>query len=172
MLELYYTLDPIGSDEFIRFILRRYYNIPNPSICKTINGKPYLDSGKIQFNLSHSKQMTALAVAKKQVGLDCESLTGKARPAVLNKFTAREKAEIQSTADFYAHWTARESFIKYLGATLSAYWRKVEYWQGQIYFSGERSNVPVMQFEIDGFIFSACGNFSKLTMRRVNFARE
>lgn len=106
MLEIFYTKKPVLSEAFIKNILTAYYNIPNPTICKTIHGKPYLIKSKICFNLTHSKGLTALAVGKHQIGFDCESLSGKPRPAVLSKFTEREKGEILTVQDFYRHWTA------------------------------------------------------------------
>ena len=167
MINIYYTFCKVGSEEFIKFILRRYYNIPNPTICKSINGKPYAKGEKIQFNLSHSKGLTALAVGKKQVGFDCESLTGKARPAVLSKFTEREKAEIHSTADFYAHWTARESYVKFLGETLAACWRKIEYVGGRIYFCGEETDAKILRFDAENAAFSVCGDYQKYSLVKV-----
>ena len=91
MIDIYYTYVHIDSERFTKFILARYYNIPNAPICKSINGKPYIPGRKIHFNLTHSRSMTALAVGKKRVGFDCESLSGKARPAVLKKFTERDQ---------------------------------------------------------------------------------
>ena len=167
MIDIFYTLQKVGSEEFIRFVLRKYYNIPNPTICKSINGKPYLKGGKIHFNLSHSKGLTALAVGKKQVGFDCENLDGKARPAVLNKFSEREMAEIHSTADFYAHWTARESYVKFLGETLAACWRKIEYVGGKIYFGGEKTDAKVMRFDTENTAFSVCGDYQKYSLRKI-----
>ena len=157
MLEIFYTKQPVQSDAFIAKILGKYYNIPNPAICKSIHGKPYLQKGKICFNLTHSKGLTALAVGKHEVGFDCESLSGKPRPAVLGKFTEREKGEISSVQDFYRHWTARESYVKYLGEQLAALWRKVEFFGGKIYVRGEEAGVPVLQFDLDGYTFSICG---------------
>ena len=90
MIDIFYTFCEAESEEYIKFVLRKYYNILNPTICKTINGKPYIKGGKIHFNLSHSKGLTALAVGKKQVGFDCENLAGKARPAVLKIFRTRK----------------------------------------------------------------------------------
>lgn len=167
MLEVYYTYDPIGSEDFIKLILSRYYNIPNPTICKSINGKPYIAGRKIHFNLSHSRNMTALAIGKKRVGLDCEYIYGKARPAVLNKFTAREKAEIYSISDFYAHWTARESYIKFYGETLAVLWRKVEFYHGKIYRGGAEQENKITQFHIDDYVFSVCGDYSKVVTKPV-----
>lgn len=167
MVDIFYTFCKVGSDEFIKFILYKYYNIPNAAICKTINGKPYLKGDKFQFNLSHSKGLTALAVGKKQVGLDCESLTGKARPAVLSRFTERERTEIHSTADFYTHWTARESYVKYLGETLAACWRKIEYVNGRIFFGGKQTDAKIIRFEAENTAFSICGDYQKFNLRKI-----
>ena len=167
MLEIFYTKQPVQSDAFIAKILGKYYNIPNPAICKSIHGKPYLQKGKICFNLTHSKGLTALAVGKHEVGFDCESLSGKPRPAVLGKFTEREKSEISSVQDFYRHWTARESYVKYLGEQLAALWRKVEFFGGKIYVRGEEAGVPVMQFDLDGYTFSICGGYTRYGITQV-----
>lgn len=167
MLEIFYTKQPVQSDAFIAKILGKYYNIPNPAICKSIHGKPYLQKGKICFNLTHSKGLTALAVGKHEVGFDCESLAGKPRPAVLGKFTEREKGEISSVQDFYRHWTARESYVKYLGEQLAALWRKVEFFGGKIYVRGEEAGVPVLQFDLDGYTFSICGGYTRYGITQV-----
>lgn len=167
MLEIFYTKQPVQSDAFIAKILGKYYNIPNPAICKSIHGKPYLQKGKICFNLTHSKGLTALAVGKHEVGFDCESLSGKPRPAVLGKFTEREKSEISSVQDFYRHWTARESYVKYLGEQLAALWRKVEFFGGKIYVRGEEAGVPVLQFDLDGYTFSICGGYTRYGITQV-----
>ena len=165
MLDLYYTYEPIGSDEYIRMILSSYYNIPNPIICKSIHDKPFIEGRKNHFNLTHSRGITALAGGKKRVGLDCERLDGRARPAVLRAFTEREKTEIFGLADFYAHWTARESYIKYYGETLAACWRKVEYYGGRIYRSGELQPDKIMQFTLGEHVFSVCGDYHKVVPR-------
>lgn len=168
MIDVFYTYDKVSSDDFIKIILARYYNIPNAVICKSINGKPFIEGRKIHFNLSHCKEITALAVGKKRVGFDVESLTGKARPAVLNKFTERERGEILSSADFYSHWTARESYIKFYGETLAALWRKVEFYRGNIYLRGEKTDAHILQFEMDNYVCSVCGDYSKVNLRRID----
>ena len=167
MIDIYYTYAHIDSERFTKFILARYYNIPNAEICKTINGKPYLKNDKVFFNASHSKGLMALAVGKSEVGLDVESLSGKPRPAVLSKFTAREKNEILTLSDFYVHWTARESYIKYIAGTLAAMWRRVEFYGKKIYFLNKPTDVPVMQFTLEGYSFSICGNFSKYSIKKI-----
>ncbi len=167
MVDVYYTFNKIDSDLYIQKILQNFYNIRDPKLHKSINGKPFLPGDKVHFNLTHSKNITALAVGKSEVGFDCESLDGKARPAVLQRFTKSEQAEISSLADFYSHWTARESYIKYLGESLAAIWRKVEFRSGNIYFLGEKKDVKILQFRIENYIFSICGNYTKFNLHKI-----
>lgn len=168
MVDIYYTSATTDSEKFTKFILSRYYNIRDPQISKTIHGKPFLKNDKVFFNASHSKGLLALAVAKSEIGLDIESLSGKARPAVLSRFTARERYEIVTLADFYTHWTARESYIKYLAGSLAELWRRVEFYGKQIYFLGKPADVNVLQFCLDGYSFSICGNFSKYNLKKID----
>lgn len=167
MVDIYYTYKQINTDEFIKQILHKYYNIPNAEICKSINGKPYIKGDKVFFNATHSKGFLAVAVGKHQVGIDCESLNGKARPAVLSKFSEREKREIICTADFYEHWTAREAFIKYLGLTLAADWRRVEFCKGKIHYCANMQEIPVLRFTVDHFTIAVCGNFTKAFLKKI-----
>ena len=74
MVDIFYTFEQTDTEQFIKQILHKYYNIPNAEICKSINGKPYIKGDKVFFNATHSKGLLALAVGKRQVGLDCECL--------------------------------------------------------------------------------------------------
>ncbi len=165
MIDIYYTYANVKSDDFIIAILEKYYNIRVDALLRSINGKPFIAGRKVHFNLTHSKGLTALAVGKTRLGLDCESLDGKARPAVLQRFTEREKEEISSLSDFFAHWTARESFIKFWGESLASCWRKVEFLQGNIYFRGEKQEQQITQFTFQNYVFSLCGSDTKYTLR-------
>ena len=66
MIDIYYTYAQIDSESFTKFVLDRYYNIPNAQICKSIHGKPYIKGDKVFFNATHSKGLLALAVGKKR----------------------------------------------------------------------------------------------------------
>ena len=167
MVDIFYTFTAVDSETFTKFILAKYYNIPNAEMSKTINGKPYLKNDKVFFNASHSKGLLAIAVAKSEVGLDVESLSGKPRPAVLAKFSAREKYEIVTSADFYTHWTARESYIKYVAGSLAAMWRRVEFYGKEIYFLGKPAGIPVIQFTLDGYSFSVCGKYTRYNLKKI-----
>ena len=90
-----------------------------------------------------------------------------APPAVLSKFSEREKREIHCTGDFYEHWTAREAYIKYLGLTLASDWRRVEYCKGKIHYCGNLQELPVLCFKIGNYTLAVCGHYSKLNIRKI-----
>lgn len=89
-------------------------------------GKPFLtDGGTIQFNLSHTTGLIALAVScRAPVGVDVEALGAAAlsRDAMLSVLHATERAALACSVDwegdFLALWTAKEAVIKAEGKGL------------------------------------------------------
>ena len=82
-------------------------------------GKPYLpEHPDIHFNLSHSGNWVVLAVGDHEVGVDLERTDRNVDRTALAKrhFTPEELA---SGEDFFAIWTAKESYLKYLGVGLT-----------------------------------------------------
>ena len=93
------------------------------------NGKPFLDDGRLQFNLSHSGDLALIAVARtRHVGVDVEQV----RPMHdLDALAARictpgELATITDLADahreraFFAMWTRKEAMAKATGEGIGA----------------------------------------------------
>lgn len=96
------------------------------------NGKPYLDDGSLQFNLSHSGERALIGVARsRQVGVDVEQF----RPMPdLDSLAARicSPGELQTLAGlaeadreraFFALWTRKEALAKVTGEGISAVFR-------------------------------------------------
>lgn len=92
-------------------------------------GKPELafPSEQIYFNLSHSEQLAALAVASSPVGVDIEqvkplddylSLTRHFLSANEHKYF-EQLAVIDQQIAFYRAWTRKEAYIKVIGMGLS-----------------------------------------------------
>jgi len=85
-------------------------------------GKYELGAHPLFFNLSHAQDFVICAVSNKQVGIDIE----KRQPRDFQLFTTvwSEKEKIQydlcDNLSFYRLWTAKESYVKYLGVGLSA----------------------------------------------------
>lgn len=87
------------------------------------HGKPALAAAgqpDIHFNISHSGQRVLLAIASSPVGVDIEHCTaGAADPLLAACFTERERAQIHSTHDAMAQWTAKEAVLKACGCGLT-----------------------------------------------------
>lgn len=111
----------------LRTILAQYLQVSPASLyfLSTEQGKPYLaDHPEIAFNLSHSDDDMAVAVAKNcQLGVDIEQC--KQRPSLVDLvhrcFAKPEAAwwlqlpEDQQTQAFYRFWTRKEAFVKATG---------------------------------------------------------
>jgi 4'-phosphopantetheinyl transferase len=92
--------------------------------CYGASGKPAV-AGPLSFNLSHSGEFAALAVARFGLGVDIECV----RPieeAVAERFFAADEVarlrrlpETQQTEAFFACWTRKEAYVKALGDGLS-----------------------------------------------------
>ena len=66
----YLNKENIVSKDFLSLVLNNEYGISNYEIAKNKNGKPYLKDNKVYFNISHKKDMIAIAVSKNEIGFD------------------------------------------------------------------------------------------------------
>lgn len=89
----------------------------------TDQGKPYLsDYPGLYFNLSHSGNVAACAVADCEIGVDVQ-IYGKGREAVAKRFFTKEEQESLEKAGnegkfeeaFFSLWSIKESYLKYTG---------------------------------------------------------
>ncbi|MBK8101272.1 MAG: 4'-phosphopantetheinyl transferase superfamily protein [Planctomycetes bacterium] len=91
-------------------------------------GKPSLVEPKgLHFNLSHSAQLALIAVARHEVGVDCEKMRHlESRTEIARRhFSPVEFAALEALPEseqlrgFYRCWTRKEAYIKAVGAGLS-----------------------------------------------------
>lgn len=92
-------------------------------------GKPFLRSGELQFNLSHSGEFALLAVAReREVGVDVEEIREIEDAAMIAEryFSPGESKKLctvlgstQRATAFFNCWTRKEAFIKAIGEGLS-----------------------------------------------------
>lgn len=91
------------------------------------HGKPYIDGREdLFFSLSHSKDKVVCAVSKREVGADIERVRDISDGLLKRVCTDKEKKYLdcfdkaRQTEEFFRIWTAKESFMKFLGQGLGA----------------------------------------------------
>ena len=104
----------VDSDKLIRFAYVNFVALSGHKkqedikIIREEGKKPRLNCEDIFFSLSHSEDVTAIAISDRNVGLDIE--WGRERNYNKIKFI---KADCLDT--FYREWTKHEAYYKYLG---------------------------------------------------------
>ena len=121
----------IFSHGLLRKILSAYLSCKPQQLKFSANpyGKPFLTlPGEIRFNLSHSHDMTLIAIARGiEIGIDVEYMrTIKDARQIANRFFStheRRFLNLLPAADFdeafFALWTLKEAFLKGIGKGLS-----------------------------------------------------
>lgn len=94
------------------------------------HGKPELATGELHFNVSHSGDLVAIAIARTTpLGIDIErEREMRDRNALAQRFFATAEAEAvrNDPTRFFPIWTAKESVIKALGTGLAIDLRSFE----------------------------------------------
>lgn len=105
-----------------RYMIWKMFQIPvsQQHIAYGSHGKPYLwDFPNVHFNISHSGQYVACAVADRPVGIDVQVI-GVYRPEVAARVCSEEELSWIGTSDdpaaeFTKLWTQKEAHLKMLG---------------------------------------------------------
>ena len=113
----------------LRQILAGYTGLPAAEIdfSYTAHGKPYLESARIAFNVSHSGDLALVAVAAAgEVGVDVEQMRpGIEREGIERYFSPHEAQVLRGLPPglqnraFYNCWTRKEAYLKATGKGLS-----------------------------------------------------
>lgn len=141
-------------------ILSTHFGMANAQICRTENGKPYLNNPEkpLFFSISHTKTGLFIAFSSENVGLDAEIIDRNVHyQPILSKFPFAEREEITSTEDFLQHWTVKESAVKYLGGTLAHDLAKLSYVNGVLRYDRLELPLRVTTLRFQGHILSVCG---------------
>ena len=89
-------------------ISKEEFNIKNSEIITDKKGKPFFKNSKLQFSISHSKNMVAMVMDKAPCGLDIEF----EKPRNLKKLSNYFKQNFETLEDFYRFWTLKEATYK------------------------------------------------------------
>jgi 4'-phosphopantetheinyl transferase len=120
------------SHAFLRLVLSQYAPVA-PAAWSFVNGahgKPALapqSMPELHFNLSHTRGLAAVAVARQEVGVDAENIERRDPGIELARryFSAEEVAHLsplegeQRKSAFFDFWTLKEAYIKARGLGLA-----------------------------------------------------
>lgn len=115
------------ADLLIRVAINQDLNIENGDIEFSTNnyGKPFFKNNQYYyFNVSHTRNMIAVAISNNPVGVDVEKI-GEIDLGIAKRFfTENELNYIEESQDntyerFFEIWTKKEAYIKYIDKGLS-----------------------------------------------------
>ncbi len=114
------------ADLLIRKFIIENYNTRNKDIYFSVNeyGKPYCEFiDDFYFNVSHSGNWVVCAVDNKPVGVDIEKISAIDLDISKNFFSDKEHNDLMLSNYpfdyFFALWSLKESYIKFIGKGLS-----------------------------------------------------
>ena len=121
----------IGAELILNKALARLFPAfrPPAQFQKEEHGKLFLAEGNedlrledgrmAEFNLSHSGNFVACAVADRPVGVDIEEPKDSIRPGILRFLAEEEKKDVLEAASesrrFFEYWVLKESYMKAVG---------------------------------------------------------
>lgn len=149
-MKIFYVSAPDGKN-FAEEVLKQFYGVNASDICVNEHGKPYLPGGNLFFNLSHSGNLTALAVGKREMGLDAETRKRRDLNAIFRRMTPAERNE-----DFFRLWTAKEAYVKFKGSSLAKLLPRLEYRGGVLYEDGAPVSATLLFAELKECVLCLC----------------
>lgn len=116
----------LAAEALLRYCVSRHLGITDFSLEKNAHGKPRLkDSSSFHFNISHSGNWVVIACGETEVGIDVEAIRIDSQKEKIARrfYTPQEQSyvfqEQSGVAErFFQIWTAKESYLKYLGTGL------------------------------------------------------
>ena len=116
----------IVAEALLHYCLKKHLALTEYPLEKNGQGKPRLGNcPDFHFNISHSGHWVVLACGETEVGIDVEHIRVDEKQEKLARrfFTPQEQnfifREPQGTEErFFQIWTAKESYLKYLGTGL------------------------------------------------------
>lgn len=135
----------------------------------TKEGKPYIPmQPNFCFNISHTKEWVAVAVADVQLGIDIEMLRSY-KPEVAKRFFHKDEyAFLESlpnhlrNVSFTRLWTLKESYVKCTGTGIANNFDKFAISMNftDVEITGNDTPVFFKQYNCDGLFVSACSTIN------------
>ncbi len=129
-----YKNDGISSHKklcraFMRYADMNHIRIDDKAleIVRDRYGKPsFLHYPRIHFSIAHTKQLWACAFFEEKIGLDIENEKNVDHHKIAKRFFhPQEAAFIHDSFSFYRLWTAKESYVKYIGRGIDEHFSKI-----------------------------------------------
>ena len=147
-----------STEAALKKIFSAYFGKHSVTILRTKNGKPYVENGP-HFSVTHTQSRLYIAFTDEEIGLDAEHLSRTLHyDPIVKKFSPAEQTEIACAEDFLRHWIVKESAIKYLGGTIAADLKWLDYTNGQLTYHQQEFPAKITQLQHEDFILSVCCN--------------
>ncbi len=112
----------VAAGALLRYAVKRSLGLDTFETGADSNGKPFvIGAPDFHFNLSHAGKWVVIACADTPVGIDVEQVdANKAISSIAGRFYSPDEQDyvLDSPERFFEVWTAKESYIKYVGTGL------------------------------------------------------
>lgn len=122
-----------GQELAAGYLLQKYLGVSRDEQLTYNNcNKPFLASGDVFFNLSHSGDMTVLAISNCDIGIDIEKIMTFHEVIVKKVYSEKQKEELMKLKGaaknerFTEMWTAYEAMLKLKGTGFEDSWDKIK----------------------------------------------
>lgn len=119
-MEIYYTKNELKSVDFLKTVLDyKGISVDLTNIEISAHGKPFIKDLEFDFNLSHTKNMTACVIGK-NVGIDCQEIKS-VRTVVIERVCSENDIQKINKAqdkelEFARLWSFKEAYTKMIGS--------------------------------------------------------
>ena len=161
----------------IKKIFNTYYgyDVQDNNILVSKLGKPFLDSNKYYFNISHSGEYVIFAVSDDEIGIDIQKMDEINLGISERFFSPYEDKFIKkcnSFKRFYIIWTIKEAYIKYSGQVLNKTLNSfiVLHYNNSyyIYDSCLRSDIVISSFDWEKeYRISICSKYKNFNLFKI-----
>jgi 4'-phosphopantetheinyl transferase len=109
------------------------------------SGKPYLISGELYFNVSHTKEFVICAISDNPIGADIETIDPKLKAMTTGFLSANEQLKYKHSSHVVLTkiWASKEAIVKLLGTGLTKRLSTIEL--DNLYTSAKRINVITLK---------------------------
>lgn len=153
-------------------ILAKQLKMDVSDLVFTVNeyGKYGVAGNQRHFNISHAGQYAVFAIGQNSVGIDIEKRKDREYSLFKSVWSEEEKINysLEDSQSFYWLWTAKESYIKYLGIGFQAGLKRITVQgDGAVVDHGRKSEAAVTHIDVHPHY--ACAVCSEEQIEEINY---